>query len=83
MATLTFGVDETYNFKILDLILDAQKLVYGCFDKIVQEDNNARLAVRKLRTRMYSATQSAKKTAIKLASSKDAAADEESRIGKL
>lgn len=58
---MTFGVDEAYDWALVDLLLEAQKMVYGCFDKLSEQDSNSRLAVRKLRTRMYTATSTIKK----------------------
>ena len=44
------GPDEPqYDWNLIDLLLDAMKIVNGCFDKVASEDNNARMAVRKLR----------------------------------
>lgn len=63
------GPDEPqYDWNLIDLLLDAMKIVNGCFDKVASEDNNARMAVRKLRQRMYIAINTVKKSILSIQS---------------
>ena len=68
IGEITFGVKADYDWDILDLILDAQKQVNNFLDLqlAATEDTNARLAMRKLRTRMYTASGVIKKSLGKL-----------------
>ena len=54
--------EPEYDWQLIDLLLDAQKTIYGCFDKVAAQDENAQRAVRKLRQRMYIATTTVKKS---------------------
>ena len=54
VSEVTLMTSETprnsdYDWQLVDLLLDAQKIIYNCFDKLSAEDENARTAVRKLR----------------------------------
>ena len=54
--------ETEYDWQLIDLLLDAQKTIYGAFDKIATKEENAKMAVRKLRQRMYIATNTIKKS---------------------
>ena len=56
IGNVAFGVDKTYKWQIIDFLDTANKLVYQCLDKLLEENINVRLAVRKLRTRVTQAT---------------------------
>lgn len=53
-----------YDWNLLDQSLEAMKLVNECFDKVIPEENSAKLAVRKLRERMYMANTTIKKSVV-------------------
>ena len=52
---MTFGVTDKYEWQILDDIAEGNKIVFNCLDRLGNDDNKARFAVRKLRTRMATA----------------------------
>lgn len=52
---MTFGVTEKYEWQILDDIAEGNKIVFNCLDRLGNDDNKARFAIRKLRTRMATA----------------------------
>ena len=59
VSELAFGLEPGYDWKLADQLLAAQKTVNNFLDKVLAtgEDTNARVAFRKLRTRMYLGTQ--------------------------
>lgn len=63
---MAFGVSSGYDWHILELISDADKLVYAALDKMAVCDPQLRLAVRKLKPRVAQATQLTRQTAAKL-----------------
>lgn len=63
ISIVSFGVPEHYEWSLIDVLNEALKLVLDCFDRLSQEDTNSRLAIKKLKTQMFSAA-SATKTAI-------------------
>ena len=56
--------EMSYDWILVDQVLEAMKHVNECFDKVIPDENNAKLAVRKLRERMYMATTTIKKSII-------------------
>jgi len=66
ISMITFGVNAAYDWHILDLIDEADKLAYDVLDKLAASDQNLRLAFRKLRPRIVQAIQQSKTTAIKI-----------------
>ena len=67
VSELAFGLEPDYDWKLVDLLLESQKTVNNFIDSILStgEDNNARIALRKLRSRMYKGTEQFKKVADK------------------
>lgn len=67
ISELAFGLEPGYDWKLADLLLESQKTVNNCLDKMLStgEDTNARVAFKKLRTRMQLGTQQFKKVAEK------------------
>ena len=51
-----------YDWNLVDQVLEAMKHVNECFDKVIVDEIPAKLAVRKLRERMYMATTTIKKS---------------------
>lgn len=49
-------MNSKYDWHILDLISDADKLVYSILDKLAASEPNLRLAVRKLKPRVTQAS---------------------------
>lgn len=56
--------EMSYDWILVDQVLEAMKHVNDCFDKVIPDENHAKLAVRKLRERMYMATTTIKKSII-------------------
>ena len=63
ISSVAFGVPENYEWSLIDVLNEALKLVLDCFERLSQEDKNSMFAIKKLKTRMFSAA-SATKTAI-------------------
>ena len=58
------NTEMQYDWNLVDQVLEAMKLVNECFDKVIPEENSAKLAVRKLRERMYMANSTIKKSVV-------------------
>lgn len=66
IGSVAFGVDENYQWQLLDLILEANKVVFILFEKTATNDVNTILAIKKLRTRLLQANEAAKSAIMKL-----------------
>lgn len=76
-GSISFGVTDAYNWALLDYVLEGLKIVFLTIDRLGGDDDKARFALRKLKTRMNSAipaTKSAVKQ-MKAASAKNEAVD--------
>ena len=65
-TTDSAGVSGTYDWNIFDLIVESQKILYGTYDRLAGLDENARIAAKKLRQRIFMASQATKKAILKL-----------------
>jgi hypothetical protein len=50
------GVNKGYDWHILTVINEADKVAYGVLDKLASADANLKLAIRKLRPRVTQAS---------------------------
>ena len=55
MGHITFGCPEGYNWQLLDDLGEASVILFKTLDKLSLDDNKARFALRKLKTRMNAA----------------------------
>lgn len=60
------GKSGIYDWALLEIILEAQKMVYSLYDRLAGLDQNARLAAKKLRQRIMLAIETTKKAIVKL-----------------
>ena len=61
IGNIAFGVDEHYQWQLLELTFNANKLIFQCFEKTATDDVPALLAVKKLRTRVLQANDACRK----------------------
>lgn len=66
ISTIAFGVNANYDWHILELIDEADKLAYSVLDRLAVSDQNLRLAFRKLRPRIAQAVKQSKTAASKI-----------------
>lgn len=55
MGNITFGCPEGYNWQLLDDLEEASIILFKTLDKLSFDDDKARFALRKLKTRMNAA----------------------------
>ena len=61
VGDVAFGIDSSYDWELANKLVKGQKMMNDYLDKVLAKtanDSNARIAFRKLRSRIYLATQS-------------------------
>ena len=74
VSELAFGLEPGYDWDIVNNLVQAQKLMNGYLDTVLAKtanDSNARIAFRKLRSRIYMGLQTLQRTLVKNSSSGD------------
>ena len=61
-ANVSFGVSDTYDWVLIDILAQAMKLLFECYDKLSHDDKNSRFAFRKMKTRMLAVIDVTKNT---------------------
>ena len=66
IGNIAFGVDEHYQWQLLELTFNANKLIFQCLEKTATEDVAALLAAKKLRSRVLQANDACRKAIMEL-----------------